>query len=74
MCSGYKTNKYGFGYCNHGFVVLPICKPKSDIIEGRMTPFCSREESHVSVLPDDFDIMEYRKRLEEVNPSTKEQI
>jgi hypothetical protein len=25
-------------------------------------------------LPDDFDIMEYRKRLEEVNPSTKEQI
>jgi hypothetical protein len=70
MCSGYKTNKHGYGYCNHGFIAIEVCK----INHGTATPFCIREESHVSVLPDDFDIMEYRKRLEEVNPSTKEQI
>jgi hypothetical protein len=68
MCSGYKTNKNGYGYCNHGFIAIPVCK----INNGTITPFCTREESHVSVLPDNFDIMEYRERMENIRPNVRE--
>jgi hypothetical protein len=71
MCSGYKINKHGYGYCNHGFIPISVCKIKDEVQTLNMIPFCCRENSHVSELPDNFNIKEYRERMQNIIPESK---
>ena len=70
MCEGYKVNKYGYGYCNHGFTAMSVCKRDNET--DNIKPSCKREESFMSVLPDGFNIIEYRSKMETVNPIEQE--
>ena len=60
-CSGYVKNKHGYEYCNHGFPATSYCW--SDILIEGGNPFCIRENY---VLPDNFDIDKYRKKMKKV--------